>query len=181
MNSLSDKLIEERKQLKPPASYPQRENISQFTEALNGTLRITQTGYIDTLDISTAKSGSILVTTSANEVKILDNNGALSEVLPIDKRVSLAKFAPDSDSVAIFAFSKSENAEGNSVAQVWNLQTKQKLYEVACHTDEITDVCFTPLPGIVAVSSIDGSWSLHDFVNMKKLLHHRESGSISAL
>jgi hypothetical protein len=33
MNTLSDQLIEQRKQLKPPANYPQRENISGFREA----------------------------------------------------------------------------------------------------------------------------------------------------
>jgi len=40
MNEFSDKLIEQRKQLKPPASYPTRDNICEFREALNGTLRI---------------------------------------------------------------------------------------------------------------------------------------------
>lgn len=114
-------------------------------------------------------------------MKILDSNGALQETLPIDKRVRLAKFAPNSDSVAIFVFSKTENAEGSQAAQVWDLQAKQKLYEISCHSDEITDICFTPLPGLVALSSADGSWSMHDYLGMKKLLHHRENGSISAL
>ena len=59
---------------------------------------------MDTLDVSTAPSGAILATTSANEIKILDSNGALSETIPIDKRVTIAKFAPKSDQIAIFAF-----------------------------------------------------------------------------
>jgi len=181
MNALSDQLIESRKQLKPPANYPQRENISQFSEALNGTLRITSQGAIDTLDVSTAPSGAMLVTTSNNEVKILDCNGALSQTLPIDKRVTLAKFAPNSDIIAIFAFSKASSMEGNAVAQVWNLESKQKLYEVTCHSDEISDVCFTPLQGLVAVSSHDGSWSMHDFANTKQLLQLREQAKISSL
>ncbi len=59
---------------------------------------------MDTLDVSTAASGAILVTTNNNEIKILDGNGSLTETIPIDKRVTLAKFAPNSDSIAIFAF-----------------------------------------------------------------------------
>ena len=87
MNELSDQLIEQRKQLKPPENYPQRANISAFREALNGTLNICATNEgvtVDTLDVSTAPSGAILATTSANEIKILDSNGALSETIPID-------------------------------------------------------------------------------------------------
>jgi WD40 repeat protein len=116
----------------------------------------------------------MLVTTSNNEVKILDRNGALSETLPIDKRATLAKFAPNSDIIAIFAFSKASSRDGNAVAQVWNLQSKQMLYEIACHSGEIKDVCFTPLQGLVAVSSTDGFWSMHDFVNLKQLLKLKE-------
>ena len=77
MNALSDQLIEQRKVLKAPSGYPQRENISQFREALNGTLRITTDGTVDTLDVSTAPSGAILVTTSQNEIKLLDGSRAL--------------------------------------------------------------------------------------------------------
>ena len=79
-----------------------------------------QGATIDTLDVSTAESGAILATTSANEIKILDRNGALSETIPIDKRVRLAKFAPKSDRVAIFVFEKGSATE-KQVAQVWNL------------------------------------------------------------
>ena len=121
MNALSDILIEQRKQMKPPETYPQREAISGFREALNGTLNVASQGAtIDTLDVSTAESGAILATTSANEIKILDRNGALSETIPIDKRVRLAKFAPKSDRVAIFVFEKGSATE-KQVAQVWNL------------------------------------------------------------
>ena len=60
-------------------------------------LEVTASGSIDTLDISTATSGAILVTTSENEIKILNSNGALSESISIDKRVKMAKFAPESD------------------------------------------------------------------------------------
>ena len=65
---------------------------------------------MDTLDISTAPSGAILVTTSTNDIKIMDKSGALSESIPIDKRVKLAKFAPNSDSIAIFAFRGQDGA-----------------------------------------------------------------------
>ena len=109
--------------MRPPETYPQREAISGFREALNGTLNVAasqQGATIDTLDVSTAESGAILATTSANEIKILDRNGALSETIPIDKRVRLAKFAPKSDRVAIFVFEKSSATE-KEVAQVWNL------------------------------------------------------------
>jgi len=169
MNVLSDQLIEQRKELKPPANYPQREHISEFKEALNGTLRVaTNGGTLDTLDVSTAKSGAILVTTSTNEIKILDASGNLSETLPIDNRVSLARFAPNSDSIAIFAFAASAKA------QVWDLNRKQNLYEVTTHSEQITDISFPPLEGVVAVSSADGSWSLHDYKKGQVLLHLRE-------
>lgn len=49
----------------------------------------------------------MLVTTSSKagcEIKILDNSGALSETIPIDSKVKIAKFAPNSDSIAIFVF-----------------------------------------------------------------------------
>lgn len=167
MNTLSDQLIEQRKQLKPPANYPQRENIADFREALNGTLRVAGDGSVDTLDVSTAASGAILVTTNNNEIKILDGNGSLTETIPIDKRVTLAKFAPNSDSIAIFAFA-------GASAQVWDLKSKQKVYEVLSHSSEITDASFMPLQGLVAVSSADASWSLHDFKNGKTLLHLQE-------
>ena len=65
---------------------------------------------MDTLDVSTAPSGAVLVTTSANDIKIMDKSGALSESIPIDKRVKLAKFAPNSDSIAIFAFRGQDGA-----------------------------------------------------------------------
>ena len=164
MNVLSDQLIEQRKQLKPPANYPQRENIGDFREALNGTLRVAGEGSVDTLDVSTAPSGAILATTDANQIKILDKNGSLTETIPIDKRVNLAKFAPNSDEIAIFAFAGAN-------AQVWNLKNKKKVYEISSHSSEITDVSFMPLKGIVAVSSADASWSLHDYQNGKTLLH----------
>lgn len=117
------------------------------------------------MDVSTAPSGAILVTTSSNEIKILDNNGALSEALPIDKRVKIAKFAPKSDAIAIFVFEKTSNEK--SVAQVWNLKNKKMVYEIKVHKDAITDVCFTPLERFVAVSSADNSWSLHDYMTAK--------------
>lgn len=89
---------------------------------MNGTLHVAVGGAtIDTLDVSTAPSGAILATTSTNEVKLLDGSGALSETISIDSRVKIAKFAPNSDSVAIFAF------EGAN-AQVWDLKNKQKVY-----------------------------------------------------
>lgn len=116
---------------------------------------------VDTLDVSSAASGAILVTTASNEIKILDSNGALSETLPIDKRVKIAKFAPKSDSIAIFVFEKS--GKEKSVAQVWNLKSKRMQYEINVHSEAITDVCFMPLERFVAVSSADKSWSLHDY------------------
>ena len=134
---------------------------------------------MDTLDVSTAPSGAILATTSANEIKILDSNGALSETIPIDKRVTIAKFAPKSDQIAIFAFEKTGSE--NAVAPVWNLQSKKKIYEIRAHSEEITDVCFTPLEGFVAVCSMDKSWSLHDFMIGKQHLHLREQVKISSL
>ena len=173
MNALSDQLIEERKQLKPPANYPQRENIGGFREAQNGAITICSSGgKVDTLDVSTAPSGAILATTSKNEIKILDSNGALSETIPIDRRVTLAKFAPKSDTIAIFAFEKTDT-EG-AVAQVWNLKNKKRVYEIKVHTEAITDVCFTPLERLVAVCSKDKSWSLHDYMVGKQHLYLRE-------
>ena len=112
----------------------------------------------------------MLATTSSEsgcEIKILDNAGALCETIPIDSRVKLAKFAPNSDSVAIFAF------EGSS-AQVWDLKGKSKIYEVQTHTEPVTDVSFPPLEGLVAVSSADGSWSLHDYMQGQTLIHLRD-------
>lgn len=122
-----------------------------------------------------------MVTTSANEVKILDSTGALTETLPIDKRVSFAKFAPNSDSIAIFVFLSGDSPESGSVAQIWDLSAKKKVYEVTCHSEEITDVSFTPLAGLVCVSSADGSWSVHDFSAGKRLLIKRESAKVTAL
>lgn len=180
MNSLSDQLIEQRKQLKPPANYPQRENVGGFREAQNGALAVcADGGTVDTLDVSTAPSGAILVTTSTNQIKILDSNGALSETIPIDKRVTMARFAPKSDTIAIFAFEKTDS-EG-AVAQVWNLKNKKKVYDISVHTDKITDVCFTPLERFVAICSADGSWSLHDYMMGKQHLLLREQAKISAL
>ena len=184
MNELSDKLIESRKQLKPPANYPQRENIGQFAEAVNGTLRIQENGTVDSLDVSTAASGNVMVTTSGNEVKILDNRGSLVETLPIDKRVTMAKFAPKSDQIAILAFQKSTESQLQSnqvTGQIWNLQTKEKLYDIVCHSEALTDVCFTPLEGLVAVSSADGSWSMHDYVQKKQILLLREQATITSM
>jgi len=80
----------------------------------------------------------------------------------------MAKFAPNSDSIAIFAFSDLARV------QVWDLKNKQKIYEVTNHTDVITDICFTPLEGLVSLSSDDGSWSIHDFKNGQLLLQSRE-------
>ena len=103
--------------MRAPASYPQKDNISGFREALNGTLNVAQNGAtIDTLDVSTAESGAILATTSTNEIKILDRNGALSETIPIDKRVRLAKFAPKSDQIAIFVLEKQGTGSEKQVA-----------------------------------------------------------------
>ena len=161
--------------MKPPANYPQRENIGQFKKALNGTLHVAVGGAtIDTLDVSTAPSGAILATTSTNEVKLLDGSGALSETISIDSRVSIAKFAPNSDSVAIFAF------EGAN-AQVWDLKNKQKVYQLPGHSDKITDMSFPPLEGLVAVSCADSSWSLHDYRRGTVMLHLREQSKITAL
>ena len=79
---------------------------------MNGTLHVGGNGAVlDTLDVDMSVradgGNAMLVTTSSEngcEIKILDNSGALMETIPIDSRVKLAKFAPNSDSVAIFAF-----------------------------------------------------------------------------
>jgi len=75
---------------------------------VNGTLHVANSGAVlDTLDVSTRPEGAMLVTTSSKagcEIKILDNSGALSETIPIDSKVKIAKFAPNSDSIAIFVF-----------------------------------------------------------------------------
>jgi len=84
----------------------------------------------------------------------------------------MAKFAPKSDAIAIFAFEKS--GSDGAVAQVWNLKNKKKVYEISVHTEEITDVCFTPLERFIAVCSADGSWSLHDYMMTKQHLFLRE-------
>jgi len=143
---------------------------------VNGTLHVASGGAVlDTLDVSSR--GTMLVTTSSaagSEIKILDNSGALSETIPIDSRVKQAKFAPNSDSIAIFAF------EGAS-AQVWDLTNKQMIYEVRSHSDSVTDVSFPPMEGLVAVSSADGSWSLHDYTRGVVMLHLRDQAKISAL
>ena len=70
---------------------------------LNGQLRLSNEGVVDTFDISTAESGAILAATSDKEIKILDSNGALTETITIDNRVKLAKFAPNSDKIVILA------------------------------------------------------------------------------
>ena len=88
--------------------------------------------------------------------------------------MTLAKFAPNSDSVAIFAF-----AAGH--AQVWDLRSRRKIYDVDTHSQVITDVSFTPLEGMVAVCSQDSSWSLHDFHRGRVLLHLQESAKITSL
>lgn len=125
--------------------------------------------------MSTEPSGVIIATTSTNDIKILDASGALTETLTVDKRVKLAKFAPNSDSVAILSFFGSQ-------AQVWNLKNKQKLYDISIHgQSQISDVCFTPLAGLVAVCSDDCSWSLHDYEQGKVLLHLREQAQIKTL
>ena len=167
--------------MRPPENYPQREAISGFREALNGTLNVAAQGAtIDTLDVSTAESGAILATTSANEIKILDRNGALSETIQIDNRVRLAKFAPKSDRIAIFVLEKGSGSE-KEVAQVWNLQNKKRIYEIRTHNGAISDVCFTPLEGCVAVCSEDRSWSLHDYMTGQLHVHLREQEQISSL
>ena len=98
-------MIEQRKQLKPPATYLQRENVADFREPMNGTLHLAQGGSVDSLDISTAESGTILAAVSTNnEVKVLDRDGALKETHTMSARTNLVKFAPNSDSIAIFTF-----------------------------------------------------------------------------
>ena len=136
MNTLSDQLMEERKgKMKPPEGYPRRENIASFREALNGTLRVAsqndegQSGTVDTLDISTAASGTILVATSTEGIKLLDRNGMLMDTLQFSNRVTKAMFAPNKDSIAIIVF------EGQNVAEVWDLQNKQIIYQITCHTE----------------------------------------------
>jgi pre-mRNA-processing factor 19 len=76
--------------------------------------------------------------------------------------------------MALFAFA------GTS-SQVWDLKSKQKVYEVLNHRSEITDACFMPLQGLVAVCSADASWSLHDYKNGKTLLNLQENAKISSL
>lgn len=111
MDELSEKLIEQRRQMKPPASYPTRENISEFKEVLNGTLRVCSgSATVDSFDVSDAASGEILITTSDKQIKILDASGVLKETIPIDNRVSKAKFAASSDSIAVLAFAGSLKA-----------------------------------------------------------------------
>ena len=61
-----------------------------------------------------------MVSTSENEIRLLDSNGALSETIPIDKPVAFAKFATNSDNIAIIAF-KGEKSGSGSIAQVWDL------------------------------------------------------------
>ena len=136
MNALSDRLMEERKgKMKPPEGYPRRENIASFREALNGTLRVAQqnsegpSGTVDTLDISSAPSGKILVATSTEGIKLLDRNGMLQDTLQFSNRVTKAMFAPNKDNVAIIVF------EGQSIAEVWDLQSKRIIYQITCHTD----------------------------------------------
>ena len=48
------------------------------------------------------------------------------------------------------------------------------IYEISGHSDDITDVSFTPLEGMVAVSSLDGTWSLHDYNKKTQLLFLRK-------
>ena len=136
MNTLSDQLMEERKgKMKPPEGYPRRENIASFREALNGTLRVAQqnsegpSGTVDTLDISSAPSGKILVATSTEGIKLLDRNGMLEDTLQFSNRVTKAVFAPNKDNVAIIVF------EGQNIAEVWDLQSKRIIYQITCHTD----------------------------------------------
>ena len=49
------------------------------------------------------------------------------------------------------------------------------------HTEAITDVCFTPLEGLVAVCSADRSWSLHDYMTGHLHVHLHEQEQISSL
>ena len=121
--------------MKPPEGYPRRENIASFREALNGTLRVAQqnsegpSGTVDTLDISSAPSGKILVATSTEGIILLDRNGMLQDTLQFSNRVTKAVFAPNKDNVAIIVF------EGQSIAEVWDLQSKRIIYQITCHTD----------------------------------------------
>mmetsp|Transcript_31604 Transcript_31604/g.41865 ORF Transcript_31604/g.41865 Transcript_31604/m.41865 type:complete len:209 (-) Transcript_31604:128-754(-) len=55
------------------------------------------------------------------------------------------------------------------------------VYVVGEHSEQITDVSFPPLEGVVAVSSADGSWSMHDYRRGTTLLHLRETAKITAL
>ena len=88
MNQLSDQLIDERKSKKAPGNYPQRENMSQMRESLNGTLRVCgMFATIDAMDISQAQSGALLLATSQREIKLLEANGSLRETITIPARV----------------------------------------------------------------------------------------------
>ena len=145
-------------------------------------------GAIDSLDVAKT-TGTVIATTSDKEIKILDANGALSESLAIEERVSLAKFAPNSDSIVILVFAAAaQSSEDNVVkAQVWDIKSKQKVYEIKAGSQEeegstkITDISFTPLSGHVAVSFSDQSWSLHDYTNGVKVLELRESAKVTSL
>ena len=57
--------------MKPPTSYPSREQMAYLKEAPNSSIRVTDEGTVGSLDISSGNK-AILVTTSQNEIKILD-------------------------------------------------------------------------------------------------------------
>lgn len=54
------------------------------------------------------------------------------------------------------------------------------IYEIRGHSDDITDVSFTPLEGMVAVSSLDGTWSFHDYNKKTQLLFLRDQDRITS-
>lgn len=55
------------------------------------------------------------------------------------------------------------------------------LYEISCHSKEITDVCFTPLEDYVAVSAADGTVSIHDYIQAIEIIKMDFQAQVTSL
>lgn len=174
MNKLSDEMMEKRKATKPPADYPTKELMNKFQHA--STVAVAAEGAsVVAMDVSLAPSGAILVATSHPEVKVLDQSGSPITVLPVEQPVSKVKFAPDSDQIAIIV------ARDSQAAQVWDLQAKQVIYEARDLAGPVTDLFFTPLRGLVALSDASGVWALHDYERGEKVAQIKVQEKITAM
>ena len=154
LEALNTQLIEVRKQTKPPSDYPQKEEVAGFKE----------TSAPAKLDSSPQRlhlsklEGSLAFVSNANSlIRVNPVDGSQISVVHTTGAEKLGVTALASSDEAVFA---AEMATGNFL--VLSAADNSIVYESRCHAEAITAVSFAP-KDLVAVSSTDGTWSLHNW------------------